>query len=55
MQLTLQVPDELERRAPVVFALEEFRAGRINETQIRKIPGLARISGGWFSQVPCRL
>jgi len=56
MQLTLQVPDELaallggeavhdqlERRALAAFALEELRAGRITEPQLRRMPGLARI------------
>jgi hypothetical protein len=55
MQLTLQLPDELaahlggeavhgelERRALEAFALEELRAGRITELQLRKL-GLARI------------
>ena len=56
MQLTLQVPDELaahlggeavhaelERRALEAFALEELRAGRITERQLRKMLGLPRI------------
>jgi len=56
MQLTLQLPDdlaahlggeavhhELERRALEAFALEELRAGRITEPQLRKVLGLARI------------
>jgi hypothetical protein len=56
MQLTLQLPDELaaqlggeavhdklERRALEAFALEELRAGRITEPQLRKMLGLARI------------
>lgn len=56
MQLTLQLPDdlaaqlggeavhdELERRALEAFALEELRAGRITELQLRKMLGLARI------------
>jgi len=56
MQLTLQLPDELaahlggeavrdklERRALEAFALEELRADRITEPQLRKMLGLARI------------
>jgi Uncharacterised protein family (UPF0175) len=56
MQLALQLPDELaahlggeavhdklERRALEAFALEELRAARITEPQLRKILGLARI------------
>lgn len=56
MQLTFQLPDELaaqlggeavhselERRALEAFALEELRAGRITEVQLRKMLGLARI------------
>jgi hypothetical protein len=56
MQLTLQLPDELaahlggeavhhqlERRALEAFAIEELRAGRITEPQLRKMLGLARI------------
>ncbi len=56
MQLTLELPDdlaahlggeavhrELERRALEAFALEELRAGRITEPQLRKMLGLARI------------
>jgi hypothetical protein len=56
MQLTLQLPDEvgvhlggeavhseLERRALEAFALEELRAGRITELQLRRTLGLARI------------
>ena len=62
MQLTLQLPDdlaaqlggeavhdELERRTLEAFALEELRAGRITERQLRKIPGLARIELDGFS------
>ena len=56
MQLTLQLPDELaahlggeavhdklERRALEAFALEELRAGRITEPQLRTMLGLARV------------
>jgi len=56
MQLRLELPDELavhfggeavhdelERRALEAFALEELRAGRITEPQLRKMLGLARI------------
>ena len=56
VQLTLQLPDELaahlggeavheqlERRALEAFALEELRAGRITELQLRQMLGLARI------------
>jgi hypothetical protein len=56
MQLTLQLSDELaahlggeavhdklERRALEAFALEELRADRITEPQLRKMLGLARI------------
>ena len=56
MELTVQIPEdiatrlgghavhhELERRALEAFALEELRAGRITELQLRKMLGLARI------------
>ena len=54
MQLTLEIPDEiarsltdrggdLSRRALEGFALEELRAGRITEAQLRTMLGLARI------------
>jgi hypothetical protein len=54
MEVTLQIPDEiarhiteagvdLSRRALESFALEEFRAGRINEPQLGEMLGLARI------------
>ncbi len=56
MDLTVHLPDELvahlggeavhdqlERRAQEAFALEEFRAERITEIQLRKMPGLERI------------
>ena len=57
MDLTVHVPDELashlggeavhdelERRAQEAFALEELRAGRITEVQLRKMLGLGRIA-----------
>jgi len=56
MQLTIELADEwaahlggeavhgeLERRALEAFALEELRAGRITELQLRRMLGLARI------------
>ncbi len=54
MHLSLEIPDEianrlalsggdLSRRALEGFALEELRAGRITETQLREMLGLARI------------
>lgn len=54
MNLSLEIPDEianrlalsggdLSRRALEGFALEELRAGRITETQLREMLGLARI------------
>ncbi len=54
MQLSLEIPDDiastlnaaggdLSRRALEGFALEELRAGRITEPQLRKMLGLARI------------
>ncbi len=56
MQLILRLPDELAthlggeavhdelaRRALEAFALEELRAGRITERQLRKMLGLARL------------
>ena len=54
MQLTVEIPDDiarrlietggdLSRRALEGFALEELRVGRITETQLRKMLGLARI------------
>jgi len=54
MQLTVEIPDDiassltaaggdLSRRALEGFALEELRAGRITEPQLRKMLGLARI------------
>ena len=56
MDLTVHIPDELvahlggeavhnelERRALEAFALEELRAGRITEVQLRKMLGIARI------------
>jgi hypothetical protein len=61
MQLTLELPDDLaahlggeavldklERRALEAFALEELRAGRITELQLRKMLGLARIQMDGF-------
>ena len=52
--MTMHIPDEiatrlaaasgdLSRRALESFALEELRAGRITEPQLRKMLGLARI------------
>ena len=54
MEVTIQIPDDiasslaegggdLSRRALEGFALEELRAGRITEPQLRKMLGLARI------------
>ena len=53
MEVTFQIPDELinsltasgdlPRRALEAFALEELRADRITETELRKMLGLARI------------
>ncbi len=54
MQLTVEIPDDianrlaqaggdLSRRALEGFALEELRAGRLTEPQLRKMLGLARI------------
>jgi hypothetical protein len=54
MQLSVEIPDEiascltaaggdLARRALEGLALEELRAGRITEVQLRKMLGLARI------------
>ncbi len=56
MELTLQIPDELVahfggedvhnelERALEAFAIEELRAGRISEVQLRKMLGLGRIA-----------
>jgi hypothetical protein len=50
MEVTFQIPDEiadivvpgdLSRRALEAFALEELRAGRITEVDLRKMLGLA--------------
>jgi len=54
MQLNVEIPDDiaialtatggdLSRRALEALALEELRAGRISEPQLRKMLGLARI------------
>jgi hypothetical protein len=53
MEVTFQIPDDmvgavapagdLPRRALEAFALEELRAGRITEVELRKMLGLARI------------
>ncbi len=54
MRLSVEIPDDiastlsaaegdLSRRVLEGFALEEFRAGRITERQLRRILGLARI------------
>ncbi len=57
MDLTVHIPDELvahlggeavreklERRVLEAFALEELRARRISEVQLRKMLGLGRIA-----------
>ena len=57
MEVSFTIPDELaahlggesvhcqlERRALEAFALEELRAGRITEVQLRKMLGLDRIA-----------
>jgi len=51
MNLILRIPDdladrlgtmgELERRALEIFALEEFRFGRLNKADLRRLLGLA--------------
>lgn len=54
MRITVEIPDELaahlngtgedlSRRLLEGFALEELRAGRITERQLRRMLGLARI------------
>lgn len=54
MQLTVEIPDDvashlhevggdLPRRALEGLALEELRAGRITEPQLRRMLGLARV------------
>jgi hypothetical protein len=54
MEVTLHIPDDiaahlakggadLSRRALESFALEELRAGRITEPELRKMLGIARI------------
>ena len=54
MEVTVQIPDDiaarmtdagadLSRRTLENFALEELRAGRITEPELRKMLGLARI------------
>jgi hypothetical protein len=54
MDVTLRIPDDiaahltasggdLSRRALEAFALEELRAGRITEVELRKMLGLERI------------
>ena len=54
MEVTLHIPDDiaahltqgggdLTRRALESFALEELRAGRITEVELRRMLGLARI------------
>jgi len=58
MEVTFQIPDELassltaagslSRRALEAFALEELRAGRINEPQLCEMLGLARIQVDGF-------
>jgi hypothetical protein len=58
MEVTFQIPDELvgsdaakdnlSRRALEAFALEELRAGRINEPQLCEMLGLARIQADGF-------
>ncbi len=55
MDVTFQIPDDiatqlvkeegdLPRRALEAFALEELKAGRITEVQLRKMLGLGRIA-----------
>ncbi len=57
----MEIPDEiaahlssnggdLSRRALESFALEELRAGRLSEVQLRKMLGLARIQLDGFLQ-----
>ena len=58
MEVTFHIPDELagsvtatdnlSRRALEAFALEELRAGRINEPQLCEMLGLARIQVDGF-------
>ena len=58
MEVTFQIPDELvsgvistddlPRRALEAFALEELRAGRINEVQLCDMLSLARIQVDGF-------
>jgi len=58
MDVTFHIPDELvssviaagdlSRRALEAFALEELRAGRINEPQLCEMLGLARIEVDGF-------
>lgn len=59
MEVTLHIPDEiaahltqdggdLARRALESFAIEELRAGRITEQELRKMLGLARIQMDGF-------
>ena len=43
MDVTFHIPDGLSRRALEAFALEELRAGRITEVELRKLLGLGRI------------
>ena len=58
MEVTFEIPDELvasvaatgniSRRALEAFALEELRAGRIDEPQLCDMLGLARIQADGF-------
>ena len=59
MEVTLQIPDDianyltqggsdLSRRALEGLAIEELKAGRITEVQMRKMLGLARIQMDGF-------
>ncbi len=58
MELRFQIPDDLasrvaatgdpSRRALAAFALEEFKAGRITEPELRRMLGLARIQMDGF-------
>jgi Uncharacterised protein family (UPF0175) len=58
MEVTFHIPDDLasrvaaagdlSRRALEAFALEELRAGRITEPQLREMLGLARIQMDGF-------
>ena len=64
MEVTIQIPDDLaaqliaggsdlSRLALEGFALEELRAGRITEPQLREMLGLARIELDDFLKSHC--